>query len=594
MTRPAYHVDVATTALTNIAQPAGAIQTSGFPANSKFASAYANWLFRRLGEWARDLDAAGLRAAHWLDSATPQLVEGNGVSFPIGAGLGPLTPDDGGIYYLEGLLVDLSAAAIAAKYPGAFTFAPGSTTYIHARVDSANSGSSYGELYASTNLTEPGYTAVAAVSTDATDVTSVAGLAQVKRFTLADQVHQGDVTHTGSLTASGAAFSCTAPAAFSNTVSAALNSASTVLEVTQAGSGYGADVLGSGSGTSARIRNTGSGTALEIEGNNGATAVAVAAGSNQGGLLVTGLGAAAAVTIVGGSSGVEALSVAPAGGNTDAILATGAGTGSAVNATSGTGASSAAVSAAVNSTTGRGIYALGSATGGATGSRGIYTDGQQGAGLEARSSAYYAAIIQGDTTSPTYPALRVIGQDADPGDQMFGNIVAQSTHNQWRYSVAGYGYRGIMSMGPGSALYVVSSQPGTEYTENAGTFTTITSVLADTGKGQGYYGQAAGAQILIRVTMEARSLTAAANIVNAKLLDTTNTVTIATRSGAGPSSTSGFELLSATTTYQKSISWAVSYSPPAEGDLTIALQIQRGTANGIRVRDVTLEILGTF
>lgn len=611
MSRPAYHVDVATAAAVNISQPTGSVQTSGFPANSKFSSANANWLFRRLGEWSRELDASGLRAEHWLDSTEKMLVAGNGVSVPIGAGLGPLTPDDGGVYILGGRLVDLSAAAIAAKYASAWTFGPGATTYIHAKVDAANAGSSYGAILISTNATEAGYTSIATVTTDATDVTAVTSLADQRRSVAADVIFGGDLSLQGGVEVVGSGLTIAAPTTLSSTFSGSISSASTLLSLTQAGSGYALDALGSGSGTAARVRATGTGPALEVAGGAGSTALSISAGTGQSGLLVSGsngataatisaAGAASGLTINGGGFGVAALSVSGGGGTTSAISAAGSGTAAAIIATSSATASSIGLSATAGSTTSRAISATGSATGGATGSRAIYADGQQGAGIEARSSAYYAALIQGDTSSPAYPALRVVGQDADPSDTLFGGLVAQSTMNQWRYPVPGYGYRSALSMGDGaggSALYAIAAATGTEYTENAGSWSTTLTASALTSEGNGFYGSASGAKVLIRVTCEARSLSAAAaNIVNMRLINSAvgTGSPIATRSGAGPSATSGFELLTLTTTYQRTISWVVEYEPPSDGDLEIYLQIQRGTANGIRIRDLSIEILGTY
>lgn len=539
------------------------------------------------------------------------LVEGSGVSVPTGAGLGPLTPNGGGVYILGGRLVDLSASAIAAKYAAAWSFPSSATTYIHARVDASGAGSSYGEVYLSTNLTEIGYTAVAAVTTDATDVTAVASLATGRRVIAPDLTMAGEVSLQGSAEIIGSGLAITAPTTFSATFAGSMSSASTLLSASQAGAGYALDVLGSGSGTSARVRATGSGAALEIAGGTGSTAGAVSGGSGQGALLVSGgsgasavtinpSGAAAGLTVNGSGFGVAAIVASGGSGNTSAISATGAGTAAAVVATSSSTAASVGLSATAGSTTSRAISATGSATGGATGSRAIYADGQQGAGIEARSSAYYAALVQGDTSSPTYPALRVVGQDADPSDTLFGGLVAQSTMNQWRFPVPGYGYRSVMSMGRaggGSALYACNNATGTEYTENTGTWSTTLTASALAADGNGYYGLSVGAKVLIRVTCEARSLSAAAaNIVNMRLIDSAlgTGSPIATRSGAGPSATSGFELLSLTTTYQRSISWVVEYTPSSNGDLSIYLQIQRGTANGIRIRDLSIEILGTF
>lgn len=610
MSRPAYHVDVATAAAVNISQPTGSVQTSGFPANSKFSSANANWLFRRLGEWSRELDASALRASHLLDSTEVMLVEGNGVSVPIGAGLGPLTPDDGGVYYLGGRFVDLSAAAIAAKYAAAWTFASATTTYIHAKIETGSAGSSYGLIYLSTNLTEVGYVAIAAVTTDATDVTGVSSLATSRRVIAPDLTFAGEASLQGSTEIIGSGLTISAPTVLSSTFTGSISSASTLLGLSQAGSGYALDALGSGSGTAARIRATGTGAALEVAGGAGSTAVAISGGTGQSALLISGgsgataatisaSGAAAGLTVNGAAFGVAAIVASAGGGNTSAVQATGSGTAAAVVATSSSTAASIGLSATAGSTTSRAISATGSATGGATGSRAIFADGQQGAGIEARSSAYYAALIQGDTSSPAYPALRVVAQDADPSDTLLGGLVAQSTMNQWRYPVPGYGYRSVMSMGRaggGSALYACNHATGTEYTENAGSWTTTITASALASDGNGYYGLSAGAKVLVRVTCEARSLTAAANIVNMRLIDNAlgTGSPIATRSGAGPSSSSGFELLTASTTYQRSISWVVEYTPSANGDLQIYLQIQRGTANGIRIRDLSIEILGTF
>ena len=607
VTRPAFHVDVAASAVNNIAQPAGSIQTSGFPANSKFSSANANWLFRRLGEWGRELDAASLRAEHWLDPATPQLVAGNGVAVPTGAGLGPLTPSDGGIYYLGGRLVDLSAAAIAAKYSGAFTFPSGTVSYLHARVDTASGGSSYGELIASINVSEPGSTAIASVATDATDVTSITSLVTNSREVGAGVAFTGDVSLQGAAEVIGSGLTIQAPTIINSTLSSALSSSSDAIDISQSGSGYALDATKSGAGTATvRVRNTGTGLALHVIGGTGTDGTYLVAGAGQRALLVEGAtgtttavfqatGAASALGINGGGAGTAALSVAAGGGNTPGISSTGSGTGAAVVAASSSSANAVGLSATANSTSARAISATGSASVGATSSRAVFADGQQGAGVEARSSAYYALLVQGDATSPTFPALHVVGQDADPGDTLFGGLVAQATMNQWRYPVAGYGYRSMLSMGTGSAYYAVASNTGGIVTENAGVFSTVLSVSALNASGQGHYG-APGARVRIRAVMEARSLSAAAaNTVNLRLLDMTNGGSqIALRTGVGTGAGAGFQLLHLSTEWQRTIVWEVVYAPPNNGDLTVRLEVQRGTANGIAVRDPVLEILGTF
>ena len=119
MSRPGYHVDVATTALpAAIAQPPGGIQTAGFPAHSKFASAWANWLFNFLGAWTRELDQSCLRAIDMLSTTSPQIMNGDvGILLPIGSGLLNLVAENGGVYVLFGRRVDLSLAGILDKYP---------------------------------------------------------------------------------------------------------------------------------------------------------------------------------------------------------------------------------------------------------------------------------------------------------------------------------------------------------------------------------------------------------------------------------------------------------------------------------------------
>ena len=161
-------------------QPPGGIQTAGFPAHSKFASAWANWLFNFLGGWTRELDQSCLRAIDVVTSnATALLLKGSGSGFALeeNAGLSNLGLTSGGEYVILGRRVDLEETGVAAKYPTGWTLPNNSTVYGHARQETSAGGSSTGELLLSTNATEPGYLPIWRGETDGTDLTSQTSLA---------------------------------------------------------------------------------------------------------------------------------------------------------------------------------------------------------------------------------------------------------------------------------------------------------------------------------------------------------------------------------------------------------------------------------
>jgi hypothetical protein len=193
--------------------------------------------------------------------------------------------------------------------------------------------------------------------------------------------------------------------------------------------------------------------------------------------------------------------------------------------------------------------------------------------------------------------MRIVPQDADPSAATSdGEVIWHATHKTIRTCVAGYGYRSTIAMGPGSAMFVneTSTTTTADGIAGGGIYSTVLTATCDTTQGTGFYGVAAGAEVLISVTCDVRTNTAVTNTINVLLLDNTNGgTTIAEWNGAGTAGNDGFFLSYAGTEWQRSIVCNVRYIVPNDGDLIVQLDMG-ATGAAAEVRNVALTIMGTF
>lgn len=607
MTRPDYHVDVATTALpAQIAQPPGGIQTAGFPPHSKFASAWANWLFNYCGAWSRELDQSRLAAVDVLTDLQPQLLQGSGGGFalPTGSGLLNLLPTDGGAYVVLGRRVSITAAELTAKYPTGWTLPNGSTVYAHLREETSAGGSSTGDLLISTNAVEPGYEQIWTGTTDATDLVSQATTAQTalqwtapidmsKRLSITDSTNEtafevfasntfvpGVYVHsTLGGTAIQADIGASSGTGFATSVEAAAGIAySAVLtDSLTNGAGYSALLFGAGNdaegvtvqhagtGQGVRVVHTGTGNALYSEAQSTGLAAQFVGGSN-----------ASAVTVTGGA--------------TQALNATGSGSGAGIRAASGATAGANALNAVTSNTSGFAVNA--STIGGALSTARAVKATANGSAIagEFISADNYALTVQGDTSSPQFGEMHFAGQNADPVQVFDGAMMWHTVQRQLKLSDANDGtFRGVWTS-------IGGHTHGQSITSFASTSGGVTWVNAGTVALTGSNGPKQANRVLeVQWRAEVQSLVAVANTLNVRLRDPASVVDIGfgpgvlvARTGTGSGNSAGFLLPDPSTSWQRNVELSTRYTIPAAGDRTIVAEIQTATASNIRVRDAVL------
>lgn len=637
MSRPGYHVDVATTAIpAAIAQPPGGIQTAGFPAHSKFASAWANWLFNFLGAWTRELDQSCLRAIDMLSTTSPQIMNGDvGILLPIGSGLLNLVAENGGVYVLFGRRVDLSLAGILDKYPTGWTLPNNSTVYAHAREETAAGGSSTGELLFSTNASEAGYQAIWTGTTDATDLTSQANLAETSAqwtlpvdftgpITITDANDETALVITTSNTlAPGVSIDATAgggtglqvfggPASsgveasltggagqtFNATIfSGVANSAGFRASLDGASDGWGLDVAHAGAGYCARLVATGSAGGLSVATVSG-TGIAVTGGASSG-ITVTPAATGYGMRVnAGANNGMHGMTVDVPNGNTagSAIVAStgnAAGTGGrAVEATAY--ASGIAIEGtAVNNNAGK------FTTTGAT--TGVSITAANGVGLDVSSTGTgangnYAASFSGDATSPVKGVIYMTPQNADPSGGGVSGAVGMSTakgmtlgnfaDGTWRsvwHSEHGYACAFASLYGYGALGLTIPNA----------TFTAV-AVIATANSGDQI--KVASSTILLRLSFSMKSNSVAESFMSIRVEDTTaGGTTVWTRAGTGSADTAGYVVPANTATAfwvpGPTIEFAVVV--PLTGTRSYTVKMAAPTVVPFRIRDLTVAFVGT-
>jgi len=567
VTRPAHHVDVATSAQpAAIAQPPGGIQTAGFPAHSKFASAWANWLFNRLGDWGRELDQSALRAQDCLSVAFPQLLKnsGGGFALPLGGGLANLVPDDGGAYVLFGRRVDLSRAALAEKYPTGWTLPSNTTVYAHAREETNFGGSSTGEILISTNTSEVGYQLIWAGTTDAVNLASQNTLASTSAQWVLPIDLAGPLELSGPLTINDdedeTALTVSAAAATAPAARIACSAGGTLLALDMSNAAaIGVDApVGSGAGIGFRAALTGSAAGsrgLEVTCNSGTAGqgvrvahagsgiagVFIASGSGSALFVNAGSTAATGSTFTGGAS--TCVDVV-AGANASALVVTGSGSGTAVDVTGGSSAGATTLRATGNNNTGKAIVAAlpNTATSAA---RGVYSSvGGTAVAAEFAAAGNHALIATGDATSPTYGAIKVGGGNARPSDQTAGQFTHLTTEAQFAISAPedsgevgpGVGWRGLWCSTGGFAVAYITGGIYSSIPPGPG-WVDVATMLSDAGNAP----KIAGRTIVLRFSANLLASGPGAGTLGIRVIDNTAGGTaIITRSLAGAGGTAGY------------------------------------------------------
>lgn len=342
-----------------------------------------------------------------------------------------------------------------------------------------------------------------------------------------------------------------------------------------AGACFVATPSGSGAGFSCTVGGTGQ--AMNLIGGTGATAVTIAGGSGQSGMLVSsGNNGAVAAQFIGAGT---ALGIVASGGANSASATGVRGDALHADAVGVHGRTSTSAS-----TTASGVH--GEARG--SGTAGVHADG----GVVGRG-----LVAQADASSPAYSAMRVVPQDADPTSATSdGEVIWHANHKTLRTCVAGYGYRSMPTMGPGSALIVneTSATTAADGVAGGGLYSDVLTAMCSTADGTGVYGQAAGAEVFISVSFDVRTNTAATNTINVGLIDVTNgNVDIARWAGVGTAGNNGFFLSAAVTSWQRTVVCNVRYPIVADGDLEVKLEIG-ATGSAAEVRNVSITIMGTF
>lgn len=626
MTRPAHHVDVATSALpAAIAQPPGGIQTAGFPAHSKFASAWANWLFNHLGDWNRELDQSALRAQDCLSIATPQLLKnsGGGFALPLGEGLANLQPDDGGAYVLLGRRVDLSRAALAEKYPTGWTLPSNTTVYAHAREETDFGGSSTGEILISTNTSEVGYQLIWAGTTDGTNLASQNTLAATSAQWILPLDLTGPLELSGPMTIDDdedeTAFAVSSAAATTAAARITCSAGGTLLALAMGNAAaIGVDApVGSGAGVGFRSVLTNaaaSARGLEVTCNSGTAGqgVRVAHGGSGIAVAIVGSGSGSSLFVNAGSSaatgsqftgGTSTCVDVTATGNASALVVSGSGSGTAVDVTGGSTAGTTTLRATGNNNTGKAIVAAlpNTATSAA---RGVYSSvGGSAVAAEFIAAANHALVVTGDTTSPTYGAVKVVGSNARPTDQTAGQLTHLTTEAQFAVSAPedsgeagpGVGWRGLWSSTGGFALGYYVKSPSQAIVTGAG-YQLVASMVSQAGNAP----KLAGRKAVMRLSLCTRTdaPTNVEMLLNVKIIDVTNGgATVFVREGdiSGTGTTGGyyipaypkFRFLAAT------LNLDFEVTIPAAGNRTWSIYLEAiGGATQITVRDVALSFVG--
>lgn len=357
------------------------------------------------------------------------------------------------------------------------------------------------------------------------------------------------------------------------------------LELTMADDSVAIAITADGTATSTAVTilQGGAGRGIEVVGGSGNTAIEATAGAGQ-----------IAVDAIANATSVHA--IRGLGGLLRAVYGVGLGAGLGGEFLGGTTAPTGMRSTG-GSATAYGVHGRTDAAGGAS-SAGVYGEGRGAAavGVLAESPAGRALVVMGDTTNPAYAAMRIVPQDNDPSAGVFdGEVYWSANHKTLRTCVAGYGFRSMPTMGPGSAFILNATQPHDDEQPTGGSFNPASpflTVMCDTANGTGFYG-GSGAEMVITFTGDIRLGTNVADYFEVQFYDFTNGAPIATWEGSGNLPANGFYQTDTSLNYSRSITASCRYSPGSDGDVEIRVLIAHaGSTQYIRNGCVT--VMGTF
>ncbi|MDI9599436.1 MAG: hypothetical protein QM323_08090, partial [Acidobacteriota bacterium] len=316
------------------------------------------------------------------------------------------------------------------------------------------------------------------------------------------------------------------------------------------------------------------------------------AGSGSAGILTaTGLGYA--LDVIG--SALATFGARFVGGGTASLYAEGVG--AAFGAIIQSSATAAADALGLNTLNNTGTALVISTPGGSTSAaRGIFAS-VSGSAIAAEfvSAANYAAIFTGDTTSPTFPALFVTGQNARAGSWSNGGLMYLSSEAQFAAACEADGtWRGLWTSESGYAYGGDVVAPST-FNGVSGSWATAITFSANGGDAPKTL--LGGDKIRVRINVGAASLNAGVDIVlGLRIRDMTagGTPVIWTRSGAGSGDASGWKIVGyAAQAYGPPVSTVVELTVPSTGDRAWRLEYSfSGGAGGVKIRDVSVEFLG--
>ena len=351
--------------------------------------------------------------------------------------------------------------------------------------------------------------------------------------------------------------------------------AAPTIRVEHAGSGLGLLMTCTGSGIGASLNSSGgTGIALQVFGNSTIQASAFLGGAGQ-----------AAISAVGGSDATAAVGVAGTGTSIGLIVDGGNGSSAA------TGMRGTAVHADATGVHGR------TSTSASTSAVGVLAEGRGSGttGLLALNQVGRAAVFQGDASSPAYAATRWVPQNDDPSaGTNDGEVFWHADHRTLRTSIAGAGWRSMLCMGPGSALYVVASQNvNTTHAIGVGETTVLVAncVAAD---GTGVFKNGGG--VLISFTADVRVDGVAPETLNLWVRDTTaGSTDIATFVGTGGGASDGFLLSLPTNDWgQRPITFQFPYTGMTDGDMEISVVCESDGGVNLEMRSAAITIVGTL
>lgn len=413
------------------------------------------------------------------------------------------------------------------------------------------------------NVTTTAATIVPAIAVDATAATgggiSVACSANATSYDTTIGAGNG-VGYSAILSASGAT------AAGVLVSSTGLNNGDGVRINMGAGSGYGVFSTSASTSPAGSFNSTGVGLALDADATGGTSPTSASfSGGTSRVIRATASAAAIAAEFIGGSTAGTGAVTARTTNNTGAVIAA--------------SVPNTATSAA------RGFYCS-TGTSGAMAAE-FVSSGSGGSGN-------FALQVSGDTSSPTLGTINIIEQNARPTTGLSGHLTSINSASLKLGLCGGYSdntWRSYWATLNGYAC-AYGDLPNTSTLGGIGVWKVVGTI---TTSSVGNEVKVASSTVLLRVSMTPRAVTIAATGPTLGVLveDTTAGTTVYQRVNAGTGDTTGFKMPDNVNIWQNSIAFMVPVVVPAIGTRSYRLSITTSSATEIRVRDVTMDFVGS-